>query len=602
MCKRARKDVIIVGEVRPSCSQSHTEADVDTTFLIVLGGCQHSSQPVMMEKKDKAVVVCFTFWGSDNDTSLTKPPEKKDSICVLYVIDKTHTKKSIKQNQTVWRCYNGSHSSLSVRFAARRRGASGFRREQAKQNKAKSQNLSPSTAPVDVPEMATTQTHSQNQELEQGLVEERGKRVEVVGGVGRRGEGGLELWLPSSLSSYLGISFSLFLALLPKNVLALHSESRELALRLLHAEDQLRQMRSRRKEDSKANARVVEIFASHRQAWQVEERRLAQRLESAAEEIERLRARVAELEQAEADSRARVEELEREREDIAVMGFDGEGVRVPDEEEEEEGGGGIEGERGDYNDFGELGGVEFEQIHQFLLHQRQIGSGLTSSEEFLGSSAAAKFWSERSTPWQDVHCESLEPVYQMKHFVSRRESPWKVDGESAGVSSKLKLLEQELINLEKMGKSELTKVPSLMRKQAKRYQALAGKIDELCRRMQASDPCEPSLSSEFRAQRQSEFLLEAFRLQQRASETGQKLMALHAEVGKSYYREELGNEAKKATTRRSMESIRNNFREIQRNLEIWMARIIGDLEGILARDGVAHVRECYLSRYPFVHQ
>lgn len=68
-------------------------------------------------------------------------------------------------------------------------------------------------------------------------------------------------------------------------------------------------------------------------------------------------------------------------------------------------------------------------------------------------------------------------------FLFRRESPWKVDGESTGVSAKLKLLEQELSNFERIGKSDLSKVPSLMRKQAKRYQALAGKIDDLCQRM-----------------------------------------------------------------------------------------------------------------------
>ena len=68
-------------------------------------------------------------------------------------------------------------------------------------------------------------------------------------------------------------------------------------------------------------------------------------------------------------------------------------------------------------------------------------------------------------------------------FLSRRELPWKVDGEATGVSSKLKLLEQELLNLERVGKSDPSKVPSLMRKQAKRYQALSGKIDDLCRRM-----------------------------------------------------------------------------------------------------------------------
>ncbi|XP_031375324.1 uncharacterized protein LOC116189752 isoform X2 [Punica granatum] len=442
--------------------------------------------------------------------------------------------------------------------------------------------------------MAATQPQRQNQEPDQ---EERGVVGEEEEEEGQQGK----LLLPATLSSYLGLSFSLFLALLPKNSLALKSQNRELALRLVQAEEQLRQMRSRRKEDSKANARVVEIFASHRQAWQAEERRLAQRLDSAAEEIERLLSRVAELEQAEAESRARAEELEREREEIAVMGFAGNGARIP-EEEEEEGEGGEEGERSCYDvddGLGEVGGIEFEQIHQFLLHQRQVGSGLSSSDEFLGPSAASKFWSDRPNhPWQDVHCESLEPMYQTKHFVAR-ESPWKVDGDSTGVSSKLKLLEQELINLEKVGKGDLTKVPSLMRKQAKRYQALAGKIDDLCRRMQASDPCEPNLSSEFRTQRQTEFLLEAFRLQQRASETGLKLMALHTEVGKSYYREDQGSEAK-VTTRQSMDSIRNNLKEIQRNLEIWLARIIGDLEGILARDGASRVREYYISRYPFV--
>ncbi|CAN1751433.1 hypothetical protein LINPERHAP1_LOCUS4321 [Linum perenne] len=50
---------------------------------------------------------------------------------------------------------------------------------------------------------------------------------------------------------------------------------------------------------------------------------------------------------------------------------------------------------------------------------------------------------------------------------------------------------------------------------------------------QASDPCEPTPSLEFRTQRQTDFLLEAFRLQQRASETSHKLMALQTEIGKS---------------------------------------------------------------------
>lgn len=68
-------------------------------------------------------------------------------------------------------------------------------------------------------------------------------------------------------------------------------------------------------------------------------------------------------------------------------------------------------------------------------------------------------------------------------WTSRRESPWKVDGESSGVASKLKVLEEELLTLDKVGKNNLPKVASSMRKQAKRYQDLSGKIDDLCRRM-----------------------------------------------------------------------------------------------------------------------
>lgn len=94
-------------------------------------------------------------------------------------------------------------------------------------------------------------------------------------------------------------------------------------------------------------------------------------------------------------------------------------------------------------------------------------------------------------------------------------------------------------------------------------------------------------------------MLEAFRLQHRASETSQKLMALQAETGKSLLGNQIEDQAKLAT-RRSMDSIKNNFKEIQRNLEIWLARIIGDLEGILARDGASRVREYYISRYPFM--
>lgn len=115
---------------------------------------------------------------------------------------------------------------------------------------------------------------------------------------------------------------------------------------------------------------------------------------------------------------------------------------------------------------------------------------------------------------------------------------------------------------------------------------------------QSSDPCDATLGPEFRTQRQTEFLLECFRFQQRASETGQKLVALQTEITRSNQGDQL-NQAK-MNTRRSLDLIKNNLKEVQRNLEIWLARIIGDLEGILARDGASRVREFYVARYPFV--
>ncbi|KAL5793066.1 hypothetical protein ACOSP7_001660 [Xanthoceras sorbifolium] len=384
------------------------------------------------------------------------------------------------------------------------------------------------------------------------------------------------------LSSYLGISFSLFLTLLPQNsfslIPTLESQVRELSSRLITAEEQLRQMKYRRKEDSKANARVVEIFASHRNAWQAEEKRLLQQIDAATEETAALRSKAEEMERERLESKKRLEELEEMIGFMSRRACDFDDVVV--EEEAQLGGC---GSRDCYGGDDENAG--FGQNADF---------GFNS--EFLAS--ASKFWTERASLWQDVQYESLESLYNMKHFVARWESPWKLDGESTGVSSKLQLLEQELLNVEKIGNSDLSKVPSIMRKQAKRYQALAGKIDDLCRRMQASDPCESTISPEFRTQRQTEFLLEAFRLQQRASETGQKLMALQTEIGKNYYVDEVGSQPK-VTTKRSLDSIRNNLKEIQRNLEIWLARIIGDLEG-RARDGASRLRECYISRHPFV--
>ncbi|KAJ9686432.1 hypothetical protein PVL29_015365 [Vitis rotundifolia] len=101
------------------------------------------------------------------------------------------------------------------------------------------------------------------------------------------------------LSSYLGLSFSLFLALLPS--FSSISQLSTLHLKLLQAEQELCRLKS-----------FVEIFVSHRKAWHREEKRMVDQIHVAAEEIACLRTKVAELERSEAKLKARVEELTRE--------------------------------------------------------------------------------------------------------------------------------------------------------------------------------------------------------------------------------------------------------------------------------------------------
>ncbi|RCV39890.1 hypothetical protein SETIT_9G006800v2 [Setaria italica] len=412
----------------------------------------------------------------------------------------------------------------------------------------------------------------------------------------------------SQLPTYLGVSFALFLATLPtstgaRHVASLQSRGRLLAARLLAAEDQLRQLRARRREDARANARAAEIFAGHRAAWMEAERRLLARAAAAGDEAASLRAQLAEAEADATALRARVERLEREaaeRDELLTA------LLAATSRAGEEGERLLRDAREDEQDPVPVPPVDPPETTDaealaaaaaLYAQQRQKHDGY--SDDFYTAATAASGmppWMDPSKGWQDLKYDAVESTYNTKHNVPRRESPWKVDVESSGVPAKLRLLEQELINLEKVVNGDLSKIPLVMRKQVKRYQTLAGKIDDLCKRMQTSDPCDSTLSSEFRTQRQTEFLLEAFHLQHRATETRQKLSALQAETAKSSFGDELTAEAKMCT-RRALSSIRNNFKEIQRSLEIWLARILGDLEGMLARDGASRIREYFLSPY-----
>ena len=70
-------------------------------------------------------------------------------------------------------------------------------------------------------------------------------------------------------------------------------------------------------------------------------------------------------------------------------------------------------------------------------------------------------------------------------------------------------------------------------------------------------------------------------------------------MGRAAVTEEMSAQAKVAA-RKSIDWVRTNLKEIQRSLEVWLARIMGDLEGILARNGVSRVKDYCISRFPTV--
>lgn len=83
------------------------------------------------------------------------------------------------------------------------------------------------------------------------------------------------------------------------------------------------------------------------------------------------------------------------------------------------------------------------------------------------------------------------------------------------------------------------------------------------------------------------FLEETFQLQRYIVATGQKLMEIQSKIVYGFVG--IAEEMDKSggiDMKRFAESIRNLFHEIQRGLEVRTARIIGDLEGTLAREGM----------------
>ncbi|KAH7543823.1 hypothetical protein JRO89_XS15G0025700 [Xanthoceras sorbifolium] len=195
-------------------------------------------------------------------------------------------------------------------------------------------------------------------------------------------------------------------------------------------------------------------------------------------------------------------------------------------------------------------------------------------------------------------------------LIKTNNSPWRMDIHALGVSYKIKRLKQQLLMLERLtGKSEedtqsndnavntFLLLMSFLNKQVSRYQSLQAKADDLCKRMHETD-LDMSQGDSNTLRRKGEtktlehFLEETFQLQRCIVVTGQKLMEIQSRIASGFVglTEELDNKSVSFDKQRFIDTVKTLFQEIQRGIEVRIARIIGDLEGTLACEGMIRLR------------
>lgn len=201
-----------------------------------------------------------------------------------------------------------------------------------------------------------------------------------------------------------------------------------------------------------------------------------------------------------------------------------------------------------------------------------------------------------------------------KPFNDAKQFQWKMDLHALGVSYKIKRLKQQLILIErltgmqnndehseisedsKVGMKTYLSLITLLNKQIGRYQSLQEKTDDLCKRMQENVlyANRGELNNARKKEKTStleHFLEETFQLQRYIVATGQKLFEIQSKIVSGFVG--VAEEMEKSAgidMKRFSDSIRNLFHEVQRGLEVRTARIIGDLEGTLAREGMICLR------------
>ncbi|KAJ6851291.1 interaptin [Iris pallida] len=197
----------------------------------------------------------------------------------------------------------------------------------------------------------------------------------------------------------------------------------------------------------------------------------------------------------------------------------------------------------------------------------------------------------------------------------KKDSSGKMDIQALGVAFKIKRLKQQLLVLEKLAGMDhnvvndsdgsddnkqqqppkgFVLVVSLLNKQVKRFQSLEEKTDDLCRRMSANSGSSshrdlPNGKTTEQRKILHGFLEETFQLQRYMVATGQKLMDIQSKISRSFGSIRGLEESAGFNIEQFADVVRSLFREIQRGLELRIARMIGDVEGTLACNGILHM-------------
>ncbi|XP_075493331.1 uncharacterized protein LOC142531155 isoform X1 [Primulina tabacum] len=254
-----------------------------------------------------------------------------------------------------------------------------------------------------------------------------------------------------------------------------------------------------------------------------------------------------------------------------------------------------------------------EEISQEMENDKadQIPSSEPLNDIVLTLQSGTNIFQQESVESEDV--ANSETSTSVSQELSNK-SNWKMDIHALGVSYKIKRLKQQLLMLERLtGKQESNEnggnkngvcglkgfypLISLLNKQVDRYQSLHAKNDDLCKRMHEknlnlNNGGSNIAKTEDETKILEQFLEETFQLQRYIVATGQKLMEVQAKIASGFVCDTEDIE-KPATfdMKRFADSIRTLFREVQRGLEVQISRIIGDLEGTLACNGIIHLKK-----------